>query len=113
MGSLFTVVKEVNQYATAAGAKIRDRAVLEETWTFLATAVDILGLHPKGIEGLVAADTPAVPDEVIAMAAARDIARAEKNWAEADRLRDEIKECGFLVEDGSDGFRVRPLGGTD
>ncbi len=113
LGSLFTVVKEVNQYATAAGAKIRDRAVLEETWTFLATAVDILGLHPKGIEGLVAADTPAVPDEVIAMAAARDIARAEKNWAEADRLRDEIKECGFLVEDGSDGFRVRPLGGTD
>jgi cysteinyl-tRNA synthetase len=37
----------------------------------------------------------------------RDAARAAKNWAEADRLRDELVERGWIVEDGSSGTAIR------
>jgi len=113
LGALFTLVKEINQYASAAGAKIRDIGVLDEIWTFLETAVGILGLHADGLEGLAAAEAPEVPKDVLALAEARTAARAGKDWAEADRLRDEIKARGFVMEDGADGFRVRPVGAGD
>jgi cysteinyl-tRNA synthetase len=37
----------------------------------------------------------------------RDSARASKNWPEADRLRDELVERGWIVEDGSSGTVIR------
>jgi cysteinyl-tRNA synthetase len=37
----------------------------------------------------------------------RDAARAAKNWADADRLRDELVERGWIVEDGSSGTAIR------
>ncbi len=108
IGALFTLVKEVNQYTSAAGETVRDAAVLDACWDFLATAVGILGLHRDGLEGMAAAEAPEVPAEVLEMAAARDAARKGRDWAEADRLRDAIRDAGFVVEDGADGFRVRP-----
>lgn len=43
------------------------------------------------------------PPEVVALAAARGEARAVRDFAEADRLRDEIVAAGWLVTDGPDG----------
>jgi len=40
---------------------------------------------------------------------AREKARAEKNWAESDRLREEIEKRGFTVEDAKEGMRVRKI----
>ena len=48
-----------------------------------------------------------VPEEITAMATARDEARAAKDWPEADRLRAEIEAAGFTVEDTPDGTVVR------
>ena len=48
-------------------------------------------------------------DEVIALAERRLSARAEKNWAESDKLRDEIDALGWMVQDSKDGYvLVRP-----
>ena len=41
----------------------------------------------------------AVPAEVTALAEARAAARKEKNWAESDRLRDEIAKLGYTIKD--------------
>ena len=38
---------------------------------------------------------------------ARDQARATKNWAEADRLRDELEQRGWVVEDSVTGTLIR------
>jgi cysteinyl-tRNA synthetase len=38
---------------------------------------------------------------------ARDQARATKNWAEADRLRDELEQRGWVVEDSGTGTLIR------
>lgn len=48
----------------------------------------------------------APPDAVVALAEKRLAARAEKEWAESDRLRDEISALGWTVQDSRDGYRL-------
>jgi subtilisin family serine protease len=45
----------------------------------------------------------APPKEVLALADARQTARANKEWAASDRLRDEIADLGWEVRDTPDG----------
>lgn len=42
-------------------------------------------------------------EEILAMAADRELARRERDWATADRLRDELAEAGWAAEDTPDG----------
>ncbi|MDD5596538.1 MAG: cysteine--tRNA ligase [Victivallaceae bacterium] len=50
-----------------------------------------------------------IPPEVLEMAEKRRAARAAKDWAAADAMRDRLKESGWTVEDAADGFRVKRL----
>lgn len=50
-----------------------------------------------------------VPPEVLEMAEKRCAARAAKDWATADAMRDQLKELGWVVEDSADGFRVKRI----
>jgi hypothetical protein len=49
-------------------------------------------------------DTP--PEEVLALVDQRQKARAGKNWADADHLRDEIAEHGWQVQDTPEGQKL-------
>lgn len=59
-----------------------------------------------GLEILL--DQPEVPDHVVALARERESARASRDFARADALRDEITAEGWIVEDGPDGPTFRP-----
>jgi len=48
-----------------------------------------------------------VPDAVQQIADARSAARAQKNWAESDRLRDAIAAAGWDVRDSKDGQQLK------
>ena len=62
-----------------------------------------------GADGLVLnAGGEEVPAEILERARARDEARAAKDWAAADAIRDELTGAGWLVEDTADGTQVRP-----
>jgi cysteinyl-tRNA synthetase len=50
-----------------------------------------------------------IPDFVRLILEEREEARRNKDWASSDRLRDELAEKGWLVEDGKDGQRARPV----
>jgi len=52
----------------------------------------------------IEADRPS--DEVIDLAERRLAARTEKNWAESDRLRDEITTRGWTVQDGKGNYTL-------
>jgi cysteinyl-tRNA synthetase len=52
-----------------------------------------------------------VPDEVRALAAERQEARAAKDFIRADALRDQIGALGFTVVDGPDGPAFEPVAG--
>jgi cysteinyl-tRNA synthetase len=59
---------------------------------------EVLGLHIK--ENLKSAK---IPSEIKKLANQRESARKEKNWGEADKLRDEISSKGYTVFDTPSG----------
>ena len=64
------------------------------------------GLELFGLGSL--AETAEAPAEVVALAEARQAARADGDFAEADRLRGEIDALGWEVRDAAGGFRLVP-----
>ena len=70
----------------------------------LATIVDfdlVLGL---GLSDIRAQEIPA---EISALAETRQQAREAKDWAESDRLRDELDSMGWLVKDSKEGYQLQ------
>ncbi len=70
----------------------------------LAQSINVL-FGAMGLE--LRAGTQEIDEASAQLVLERDIARAAKNWSEADRLRDELVERGWIVEDGSSGTVVR------
>ncbi len=64
---------------------------------------EILGLGLKQVKPLT------VPTEVQHLVAEREQARAQKNWVQADRLRQTIAEHGFALDDTELGPITKPL----
>ena len=50
-----------------------------------------------------------IPQEILDLVEQRKTARVEKNWAEADRLRDLIAEKGYSVKDTKDGAEIKKI----
>lgn len=90
LASLYGWIREANRSEEPVG-----EADLKEM-------LDVLGL-----EGLMAADASA-SEEAEELAVLRDQARRDKDWAEADRLRDELRAMGWEVRDGADGPELVP-----
>ena len=47
-----------------------------------------------------------IPEEVLKLAEERLKARQEKNWAESDRLRNEILALGYSIKDSKEGYEL-------
>lgn len=50
-----------------------------------------------------------IPPEVRKILAEREILRKEKKWAEADILRERIKELGFIIQDTEKGQKLEKI----
>jgi cysteinyl-tRNA synthetase len=61
-----------------------------------------------GLENLLA-PTALAPEGVRELAEQRERARGERDFAAADRFRDEIVALGWEVRDGPKGFELLPL----
>ena len=62
-----------------------------------------------GLFGLASlADRSTRPPEVVSLAERRRAARAGGDFGEADRLRDEIEQAGWVVRDAAGGFALVP-----
>jgi cysteinyl-tRNA synthetase len=62
------------------------------------------GLELFGLGSL--AEVALAPAEIVALAEARQAARAGSDFGEADRLRGEIEAAGWEVRDSAAGFRL-------
>jgi len=49
------------------------------------------------------------PSEVMEMLQKREDARNNKDWALADKIRDQVKELGWIIEDTKDGVKVKSV----
>ena len=50
-----------------------------------------------------------IPQEILELVEQRKIARAEKNWAKSDELRDLILSKGYSLKDTKDGVEINTL----
>lgn len=93
LASLFDLVKIANTGIKAGQSK----KLIENTLLLLAKLSGILGILTKKGGTLT--------DEMKQMIAERKTARTDKNWAESDRIRDELLELGVTIEDTPQGMR--------
>jgi cysteinyl-tRNA synthetase len=94
LGALFELIRETNKRldaGTLTPGQVRSLAAWREQ------ANSILRFEP---------DAAPIPDEVLALLKQREEARVAKNWAESDRLRDEIAKLGWIVKDTKDGQKL-------
>ena len=82
-----------------------DALALFHDWRSRGLAADLrAGLELFGLGSLAERDE--APPEVVALAEQRQAARAAKDFAEADRLRDAIAALGWEVRDVAGGFEL-------
>ena len=100
--ALFALVRESNVALSQGALKPQD-------------AADILGVFDKmdTVLGVVrfgrAQKEDGVPAEIQTLVDARAAARTAKQWAESDRLRDELAVKGWEVRDGKEGQKIKSL----
>ncbi len=102
-GVLFDMVKEINKQ------KVSDPDLANQLGALLVRLGGQLGLlqsDPNLFLGY--AESEGVDAAAIdALVAARDQARADKDWKKADEIRDQLTALNVVVEDGSSGSRWR------
>jgi cysteinyl-tRNA synthetase len=82
-----------------------DALALFHDWRSRGLGADLrAGLDLFGLDSL--AEREEAPAEAVALAEQRQAARAAKDFAEADRLRDELLALGWEVRDEAGGFRL-------
>jgi cysteinyl-tRNA synthetase len=98
LASLHELVKAIN---TARDNGANDEQ-LKSAQSMLRELTGVLGLRLQEKQGSSDAEA-----EVNALIAERTEARAQKNWARSDEIRDQLKEMGVTIEDSKDGTTWR------
>jgi cysteinyl-tRNA synthetase len=95
------VFRELSRSANIYLESGKNREVLEKILELYRTFAAVLGLFEKNEGG------EKVPAEVLILVEERETARKEKDWGKADKLRDRIKELGFVIQDMKEGAQVK------
>lgn len=102
LAALFDMAREINRM------RRDDEAAAAELAAELRRLGGVLGILRDDSEEFLRGDDPAgaaglSDTEIEGLIAERLAARQTKNWAEADRIRDLLKEKGVTLEDGAGG----------
>jgi cysteinyl-tRNA synthetase len=107
IAQLFGLGNTLRDLLNDGEADINDVAMARWSLVEAAGLLGVLSLTPDAwFEG----GDPALKAEVEALLEQRAAARAEKNWPEADRIRDRLNALNVVVMDGPDGATWRMKG---
>jgi cysteinyl-tRNA synthetase len=99
---LMDIVKEINRLKAESES---DLGTVNQLGALLVRLGSVLGILQRTPEAFLrrGMDESVDANHIEALIAARKQARADKNWAEADRIRDELAALHVVVEDGASG----------
>ena len=97
--------REISARPEAAGEFGSLAGAIEEVMTIFG--FDLAREQATEVEGVRIRYSEEPDAEVLQQMAARERARREKDWATADRLRDELHAEGWAAEDTSEGPILR------
>ena len=106
LSDLFGYFKEVSRLLAEHDPRAR-RIVNQIRKTY-----SLLGLFKKDAKEYLAKygeKQEEVPEEVKAVAEERKAARANKDWAKSDELREKLKALGYAVKDSKEGYTLTKL----
>ena len=95
MAAIFELVKQINQARTEGATQ----AQLEPAQAMFNELTGVLGLQLQEQAGGQTSADPFI-DLLVEV---RNELRAQKNWALSDKIRDELKALGVILEDSKDG----------
>ncbi|MBP3327625.1 MAG: cysteine--tRNA ligase [Clostridia bacterium] len=95
LAAIFELVRDINTKVIADGANKADCEAAAKMFDELCGVLSLVYNRKK----------ESLDDEVEALIAQRTQARKDKNWAEADRIRDELKAMGIVLEDTAQGVK--------
>ena len=96
IGTLFELVRDVNSFVKPGETA---KADIEAAIALFDELTGVLGLvYNRKKE-------TSLDDEIESLIAQRTEARKNRNWAEADRIRDLLKEMGIILEDTAQGVK--------
>ena len=101
MAEFFAIARALN--------KANDPAEMETLAAEMYAAGELMGLLTSDPEAWFAGDVDGdvSTDDIEALIAQRNEARANKDWAAADGYRDKLSEIGITIEDGPEGTTWR------
>jgi cysteinyl-tRNA synthetase len=101
LAAVHNVVREGNS-ALAEGNQVAVRGALAS----VLAMTDVLGINPQRWHQATSSDLTPVVDALVQVALEqRTAARARKDFAAADAIRDQLAEAGVIVEDTPSGPR--------
>ncbi len=93
IGAIFEYIRDINLAFERGG----DSGSAQEALAALDRVLDVLGLVPE---------EETIPEAVMELVRQRQAARAARDFAAADALRDKISALGYEVKDTSEGAKV-------
>ena len=103
ISQMFALSKDINIYyqevtTGGKGFDVKNFAAVQKVWDYMASILGIFEQQAAGDDGLT--------EKLMALIVAiRQEARKEKNWALADKIRDDLKDAGVVLEDTPNGVR--------
>lgn len=101
---LFELAREINRLRETDSKQAQHYAA---SLQYLASILGILQQDPEQFLKLGLQQENSDVDKINQLIAARNAARAAKNWQEADRIRDELLNLGVVLEDTATGTEWR------
>jgi cysteinyl-tRNA synthetase len=80
-----------------------DLAAAADALVAVQAMAEVLGINPASWSAAASNNDGALDSLVVSLIAERDAARAAKDFARSDAIRDQLKAAGIVLEDAADG----------
>ncbi len=98
LSAIFELIKELNKIIKDKPISAKDKEQIMDFFTKIDSVLAILPLGKKEL-----------PEEIMKMIKEREEARKRKDFAKADRIREELRKMGIILEDTREGVRWKVL----